>query len=167
MPTSWQQKQENYFHYFFFSIFSHLGLYYRASSLWARNLIGWWGQELLAMGELRGVLIYQSSIWHIQWKPKNYPISQEEFCLVCLVICLLRERGRELGAGRENPTGGREEERGREGSGIPPKQGLCSPEVGLQLIRCGAPTHEPWDHDLSQSQMLNWLSRPGAPRILS
>ena len=30
--------------------------------------------------------------------------------------------------------------------------------------RCGAPTHEPWDHDLSRSQKLNQLSHPGAPR---
>ena len=28
---------------------------------------------------------------------------------------------------------------------------------------CGIWTHEPWDHDLSWSQMLNWLSHPGAP----
>ena len=28
---------------------------------------------------------------------------------------------------------------------------------------CGAPTHRPRDHDLSQSQMLNRLSHPGAP----
>ena len=30
---------------------------------------------------------------------------------------------------------------------------------------CGAPTHEPWDHDLSQSQMLNWQSHPSTPWI--
>ena len=29
--------------------------------------------------------------------------------------------------------------------------------------RCGARTHEPWDHDLSRSQTLNRLSHPGAP----
>ena len=27
----------------------------------------------------------------------------------------------------------------------------------------GARTHELWDHDLSRSQTLNWLSHPGAP----
>ena len=32
--------------------------------------------------------------------------------------------------------------------------------------RCGAWTHELWDHDLSQSQMLNQLSHPGTPRNL-
>ena len=31
--------------------------------------------------------------------------------------------------------------------------------------QCGAWTHEPWDHDLSQSWMLNWLSYVGAPRL--
>ena len=30
-----------------------------------------------------------------------------------------------------------------------------------------ARTHEPWDHHLSRSQTLNWLSHPGAPCILS
>ena len=29
----------------------------------------------------------------------------------------------------------------------------------------GAQTHEPWDHDLSWSRMLNWLSHPGAPFV--
>ena len=29
-----------------------------------------------------------------------------------------------------------------------------------------ARTHEPWDHDLSQSRTLNRLSHPGTPRIL-
>ena len=28
----------------------------------------------------------------------------------------------------------------------------------------GARTHEPWDHDLSRSQSLSWLSDPGAPK---
>ena len=32
---------------------------------------------------------------------------------------------------------------------------------------CGAQTHKPWDHDLSQSQMLNRLSHPGALRFIS
>ena len=31
--------------------------------------------------------------------------------------------------------------------------------------RCGAGTHKLWDHDLSWSQMLNWLSHPGAPKL--
>ena len=31
---------------------------------------------------------------------------------------------------------------------------------------CGAQIHEPWDHDLSWSQALNWLSHPGAPKVL-
>ena len=42
----------------------------------------------------------------------------------------------------------------------------------LQAPRCqhraqhGAWTHKPWDHDLSQSQMLSQLSYPGAPALL-
>ena len=31
---------------------------------------------------------------------------------------------------------------------------------------CGAWTHEPWDHDLSQSWTLNWLSHPGIPWVV-
>lgn len=30
---------------------------------------------------------------------------------------------------------------------------------------CGARTHEPWDHDLSWSETLSWLSHPGAPQV--
>ena len=30
---------------------------------------------------------------------------------------------------------------------------------------CRAWTHKQWAHDLSRSQMLNWLSHPGAPRL--
>ena len=39
----------------------------------------------------------------------------------------------------------------------------------LQALRClhrvrhRAQTHKPWDHDLSWSRTLNWLSHPGAP----
>ena len=32
--------------------------------------------------------------------------------------------------------------------------------------RRGARTHGPWDHDLSRSRPLNWLSHPGAPPFL-
>ena len=52
--------------------------------------------------------------------------------------------------------------RGREG----PRHRIPS---RLQARSCqhgawhGAWTQEPWDHDLSQSWMLNWLSRPGIP----
>ena len=30
-------------------------------------------------------------------------------------------------------------------------------------VRCGARTRKLWDHDLSRSQTLNWLSHPGTP----
>ena len=30
--------------------------------------------------------------------------------------------------------------------------------------QCRAHTHEPWDHDLSWSRTLNWLSHPGSQR---
>ena len=33
--------------------------------------------------------------------------------------------------------------------------------------RRGARTHEPWDHDLSRSQTLNWLSHPGTPMLVN
>ena len=32
--------------------------------------------------------------------------------------------------------------------------------------RCGAQTHDLWDHDLSQSWTLNWLSHPDTPLFL-
>ena len=51
---------------------------------------------------------------------------------------------------------GRDRERGTED----PKWGLC----WQQTAWCRTRTHEPRDHDVSQSQMLNRLSHPGAPR---
>ena len=41
------------------------------------------------------------------------------------------------------------------------KQALC----WQQRARCGTRIHKPWDHDLSQSWMLNWLCHPGAPHV--
>ena len=37
-------------------------------------------------------------------------------------------------------------------------------EALLHRAWCGARTHKPWDHDLSWSWILNWLSHPGTPR---
>ena len=51
---------------------------------------------------------------------------------------------------------------GREGERENPKQAWCCQSRAL----CGAWTHEPWDHDLSQSQMLNQQSHTDAPPIL-
>ena len=70
--------------------------------------------------------------------------------LKCLFIYFFWERERDMSQG----GAGREGERGSEG--------LC----WQQRAWCGAPTHKPWDHDLNQSQMLNWLSHPGAPPFL-
>ena len=53
--------------------------------------------------------------------------------------------------------GGRGRERGRLGI--------------LRVLRAdsegqsGAQTQETWDHDLKQSQVLNWLSHPGTPKV--
>ena len=58
---------------------------------------------------------------------------------------------------RASAQGGRGRERGRH-------------RIITELISCqhrarwGTQTHEPWDHDLSRSWMLNGLSHPGAPR---
>ena len=51
---------------------------------------------------------------------------------------------------------GRERGRHRTWSGL---QTLCCQHRAWRRAR----THEPWDHDLSQSRMLNPLSHPGAP----
>ena len=53
----------------------------------------------------------------------------------------------------------REQGRGRERKGENPKQ---APNC-QHRSPCGAQTHKPWDHDLSQSQILNRLSHPGTP----
>ena len=59
-----------------------------------------------------------------------------------------RERKRIL-QGREGERAETEKERERE------REKRGSPEVGLELTQCGTQTHEPGDHDQSQSQMLN------------
>ena len=51
------------------------------------------------------------------------------------------------------------------------REGNTESETGSRLscqhrAWCGAQTHESWDHDLSQSRMLNQLSHLGAPRFL-
>ena len=46
----------------------------------------------------------------------------------------------------------------REGGRENPKQALHSQHRAW----CRAWTHEPWDHNLSQGQMLTWMSHPGA-----
>ena len=52
------------------------------------------------------------------------------------------------------------------------REGNKGLEVGFALTGwqqqawCGAWTQEPWDHDLSWSWMLNWLSHPWAPFLV-
>ena len=77
--------------------------------------------------------------------------------LFSLIFFFIFERERESERERE-----REQERGRERGRerIPSKHRADSTE------RCGAPTHKPWDRDLSQSLMLNRLSHPGAQGLL-
>ena len=41
----------------------------------------------------------------------------------------------------------------------------AEPKAGLQFTQFRTRTHEPQDHDLSQSWILNRLSNPGAPKI--
>ena len=53
---------------------------------------------------------------------------------------------------------GRGRERGRHRIGSRLQALSCQ-----HRARCRAHTHKPWDHDLSRSQMLNWLSHPGTP----
>ena len=64
------------------------------------------------------------------------------------VYLFLRETECERGRGRER---GRHRIRSR----------LQAPSC-QHRAQCGAQTHEPWDHDLSWSRILNWLSHPGA-----
>ena len=76
------------------------------------------------------------------------------FFFLSLFIYLERERERE----RENRSG-----RGadREGERIP-----SSFHVHSAAQRRALP-HKPWHHDLSRSQMFNWLSHPSALKVLS
>ena len=70
-----------------------------------------------------------------------------------MFIFILRERERELERER-----GREKRRHRIRSS--PQALSCQ-----HRARCGGQTHKAWDHDLSPSPTLNWLSHPRAPTI--
>ena len=92
----------------------------------------------------------------------------EKFISLFREIYFLERQGTkegERGRGRERE---RESKREREvgltwsRAWAHPKTGLSSLESGLQLTQWRIWTHELWDHDLSQSQMFNWLSQPGA-----
>ena len=69
------------------------------------------------------------------------------------IYSFLRERGRE----RSSLRGGM----GRERRAEDPKQAPC----WQQWAQCGAPTQEPWDHDLSWSQTLDRLTYPDTPPV--
>ena len=71
------------------------------------------------------------------------------FCFVLIFIYLLRERERVNRGGTE-----------REGDRIRSRLQARSCQ---HRARRGAWTHKLWDHDLSWSRMLSWLSHPGVP----
>ena len=73
------------------------------------------------------------------------------YFLLKILFILLRERERE----HMSTSGGKD--RGRRTSWLLAKRGP-PPMLGSIL--------GPWDHDLSQSPTLNWLSHPRAPKIL-
>ena len=100
------------------------------------------------------------SAYKSPWIQKEVPKTMWFLFLFFKNIYLfLRERGRERDTDRERWRG-RERGRHRFWSWL---QALSCQHRG----RCGAQTHELWDHDLSQSWKLNWLSHPGAPRQCS
>ena len=90
---------------------------------------------------------------------RGFALSKLFSCLFkkkkCFSVHLfLRERERE----RERETkceSWRSRERGRHRI----RSRLQAPSC-QHRARCGARTHKPWDHDLSWSRMLNWLSPP-------
>ena len=55
----------------------------------------------------------------------------------------------------------RHRERGRHRIQSRPQAPNCQ-----HRARCRARTHKPWDHDLSQSWLLNQLSHPGTPHFI-
>ena len=72
-------------------------------------------------------------------------MHQSELTFFSCFYLFLRERERE------------KVEEGQRGQGTEDlKQALC----WQQRAQCQARTHKPWDHDLSWSQTLNWLSPP-------
>ena len=96
-------------------------------------------------------------------KYKTFALKTTKHCVFLInflnVYSFLRDRERQRERERER-TWVREGQRKRETQN--PKQ--------LQALSCqnrarqGARTYEPWDHDLSRSQMPNWLSHPGTTK---
>ena len=109
-----------------------------------------WGsksQSVRSWSELK------SRVGCLSTEPTRCPEGTFLFYLfyVCLFVCLFRERQRGWEwAGRDRDRAGTEG----------PKQALCC----QCRAQCGAPTHKPWDGDLSLSQTLNQLSHWDTPR---
>ena len=99
---------------------------------------------------LTSLLLYQfSSIFQMNWERLNLHLN---YFFWKFLFLFLKER--------ESMSGGRAE-RGRHRI----RSRLQAPSC-QHKAQCWAQIHEPWDHDLSQSQMVNRLSHPGAPRVL-
>ena len=75
------------------------------------------------------------------------------FFLICLMFVYFWER-------ETDKVWAGEDQRERERDRIQSRLQVPSYE---HRAGCGAQTHEPWDHDLSQSWTCNQLSHPGAP----
>ena len=90
------------------------------------------------------------------WPNRAWPLVSFFFLLNVYIVLREREREREREQGR-----GRERGKHRIWSRLQAPSRQCRAQC-----RAGAWTHELWDHDLNRSQVLNWLSHPGAPGSL-
>ena len=92
--------------------------------------------------------MWELSLDRSEWQRIILSIIPPAFFLMFLYLFLRdRESTREGGAERER-------ERGRH---------RIQSRLQAPSCQCGARTHQPWDHDLSPSRTLNWLSHPDAP----
>ena len=106
-----------------------------------------------------------SALWPFRWWfLQHQPNGPKQFPYVSYFFFWERETGCKWVRMEREREGGRKRGEERIPRGVErEKQG--SPEVGLELTQCRTRIHEPWDYDLSPSQMLNQLSHPGTPYV--
>ena len=114
------------------------------------------GSELSAQSWMQGSNSQTARSWpepKSDAQPTEPPRCPLFFLKKIFIYFWEKERQSVRGGGTE-----RERERGRHRNWSRLQALSCQHRAG-----CRARTHEPRDHDLSRSQMLNWLSHPGAP----
>ena len=98
-------------------------------------------------------------VLRISWCPRKISVPRSLVNLGGFIFFNVYLFLREREGGRRDRRMGRERGRHRIWSNLQALSWRHRPHRGAQ-------THKLWDHDLSQSQALNWLSHPGTPGVV-